>query len=226
VLRLTSAERHRGDATGEAAVYFLDEIPRYSTHAALALVASSCLYAQQQTPAAPSAAAAQAPAAAHSAAAPPTAPAATPNSLSSSLGLYVFPAKDQSAQQQANDETYCFGWAKTQTGIDPMAIKPQAPDQQAAANAADTATQGARVGGAARGAAAGAVVGAIAGDAGTGAAVGAATGTMAGGAARRQARRDAQAGAQQQAQASVAQQKATYNKAFSACMEGKGYTVK
>jgi hypothetical protein len=49
---------------------------------------------------------------------------------------------------------------------------------------------------------------------------------MAGGAARRQARRDAQAQAQQQADASVAQQKATYNKAFSACMEGKGYTIK
>jgi hypothetical protein len=56
---------------------------------------------------------------------------------------------------------------------------------------------------------------------------------MAGGAAKRQAKRDAasqqqqqQAAAEQQAQAAIAQQKATYNKAFSACMEGKGYTVK
>ena len=49
---------------------------------------------------------------------------------------------------------------------------------------------------------------------------------MAGGAQRRQARRQAQEGASQQAQASVEQQKATYNKAFSACMEGKGYTIK
>jgi hypothetical protein len=32
--------------------------------------------------------------------------------------------------------------------------------------------------------------------------------------------------ASQEAQASVAQQWATYNKAFSACMEGKGYAVK
>ena len=31
---------------------------------------------------------------------------------------------------------------------------------------------------------------------------------------------------EQQAQAAIAQQKVTYNKAFSACMEGKGYTVK
>ena len=56
---------------------------------------------------------------------------------------------------------------------------------------------------------------------------------LAGGAAKRQAKRDAAAqqqqqeqAAAQQAQASIAQQKATYNKAFSACMEGKGYTVK
>ncbi|HXW75611.1 MAG TPA: glycine zipper family protein [Steroidobacteraceae bacterium] len=187
----------------------------------LALLASCGSYAQQP------AASAQAPAPAHAASAQPAAPAAAPSgSLSSSLGLYAFPAKNQTAQQQANDETYCFGWAKTQTNIDPMNIKPQAPDQQTAAAQADSATQGARAGGAARGAAGGAVIGAIAGDAGTGAAAGAAAGAMAGGAARRQARRDAQAQAQQQADASVAQQKATYNKAFSACMEGKGYTIK
>ena len=176
------------------------------------LLCNSGVWAQQ-----PPAQAAPAPAA--------TQPAAN-GSLSSSLGLYAFPAKNQSTEQQANDETACFGWAKTQTGIDPMAIKPQAPDQQQATAAADSATQGARAQGAVRGAAGGAVIGAIAGDAGQGAAIGAVAGTMAGGAQRRQARRQAQAGASQQAQVSVEQQKAAYNKAFSACMEGKGYTVK
>jgi hypothetical protein len=146
--------------------------------------------------------------------------------VSSSLGVIVFPAKNQTPAVQADDETNCFGWAKTNTGIDPANIKPQAPDQQTAEKAADSATQGARVGGAARGAAAGAVIGAITGNAGEGAAVGAAAGTMAGGSARRQARRDSKAAAAQQSQASVAQQKATFNKAFSACMEGKGYTTK
>ena len=200
----------------------------------LALAAvSTPLCAQQAPPPAPPAASAPqaaAPSAPAQQAPAPSAPSPTaahaPNALSSSLGLYVFPANQQTAQQQSNDETYCYGWARTQSGIDPMNITPQAPDQQTAANAADSATQGARAGGAARGAAAGAVIGAIAGDAGTGAAVGAATGVMAGGAARRQARRDAKAAASQQAQMSVEQQKAAYNKAFSACMEGKGYTVK
>jgi hypothetical protein len=193
---------------------------QYFTLTTLTLLASSGLDAQQPAPSA------QGAAPVHASTTQAAAPTAASGSLSSSLGLYAFPAKNQTAQQQANDETYCFGWAKTQTNIDPMNIKPLAPDQQTAAAQADSATQGARAGGAARGAAGGAIIGAIAGDAGTGAAAGAAAGAMAGGSARRQARRDAQAQAQQQADASVAQQKATYNKAFSACMEGKGYTIK
>jgi hypothetical protein len=182
-------------------------------------------YAQQPAPAAP------APAAAEPAAA--TAPAGS--SLSSSLGLFAFPAKNQSATQQSDDEGACYGWAKSQTGIDPMNIKPPAvaPPSQESQEQAANAGNGSRARGAARGAAGGAIVGAITGDAGGGAAVGAAVGTMAGGAAKRNAKKQAaaqqqqqQAAAEQQAQAAVAQQKATYNKAFTACMEGKGYTIK
>jgi hypothetical protein len=161
----------------------------------------------------------------------PAAPAAN-STLSSSLGLFVFPAKNQNSQLQSTDETTCFGWAKTQTGIDPMAIKPQPPAQQAS-GAAPSSGGGQTVRGAARGAAAGAAIGAVTGDAGQGAAIGATAGAVGGVAARRRAKQEdaaqqqqAEAAAQQQAQASVAQQKATYNKAFSACMEGKGYTVK
>ena len=183
-------------------------------------------FAQQAAPATPTAPATGAPAAA--------APAAPQGSLSHSLGLFVFPAKNQNSTQQSNDESACFGWAKSQTSIDPMNIQPHQPtapqvsDEQVA-----NAGGGSRARGAARGAAGGAVSGAITGDAGPGAAAGAAAGALAGGAAKRQAKRDAaaaqqqqQAAAEQQVQASIAQQKATYNKAFSACMEGKGYTVK
>lgn len=176
--------------------------------------------AAQQPPAAP---------------APTAAPAAPPASgtLSSSLGVYVFPANNQTAQQQSSDEGACFGWAKSETGIDPMAIKPQnASTAQPAASPA-SAGAGAPARGAVGGAAVGAVGGAIGGNAGKGAAIGAATGVVAGGIRRREAQGQAAAQQQQaatqeqqQAQASVAQQKATYNKAFSACMEGKGYTVK
>jgi len=95
---------------------------------------------------------------------------------------------------------------------------------------------GQRVRGAARGAAAGAAVGAIAGDAGQGAAIGVVGRTVAGGARKRREEREAtttqqqaDAAAQQQAsaQSTDAQQKlATFNKAYAACLEGKGYSVK
>jgi hypothetical protein len=54
-----------------------------------------------------------------------TAPSREPGALSSSRDLYVLPAKNQTAQTQSNDEAACFGWARTRSRIDPMAIKPQ-----------------------------------------------------------------------------------------------------
>jgi hypothetical protein len=156
---------------------------------------------------------------------------AAQQSLSSSLGVSVFPAKHQTATQQNEDEGFCFSWAKTNTGIDPMAPPPQVAAQPAQDPA--TAGQGEGARGAVRGAAAGAAIGAIAGDAGKGAAIGATTGVLAGGARRRNAQgqaaqqnQQAEADAAAQSQAIAAQRKAAYNKAFSACMEGKGYTAK
>ena len=62
---------------------------------------------------------------------------------------------------------------------------------------------------------------------------GATVGVMSGGAQRRAAKQQAaeqgqqaEANAAAQSQAISAQQKATFNKGFSACMEGKGYTAK
>ena len=138
-------------------------------HAASALLLGALLgtagYAQQPAPAA-------------------AAPAAsTPSSLSSSLGIFVFPAKDQSSTQQSTDEGACFNWAKSQTGIDPMNIKPPQPAAQPAQADVENAGNGSRARGAARGAAGGALIGAVTGDAGTGAAAGAVAGTLAGGAA-------------------------------------------
>ena len=161
-------------------------------------------------------------------AAPPASPAAsTPDTstLSASLGVYAFPAKNQTAETQSADEGSCFGWAKTQTGIDPMSLTASGATQSPAGSKAGN---GNVVKGAAGGAAGGAVIGAIAGDAGKGAAIGAGVGALTGAAKRRAEKRAAaqQQAAAQQAQASAAEQKATYNKAYSACMEGKGYTVK
>ena len=130
------------------------------------------------------------------------------------LGMYVFPANDQNQETQDKDEYDCYKWAVQQSGIDPM----NPPDVQANPNAGD----GAIVGTSARGAAAGAAIGAISGDAGKGAAIGAVAGAF-GGARRRGA---AKAGAEQQAAQQEAAMMNSFKKAFSACLEGKGYTVK
>jgi hypothetical protein len=142
---------------------------------------------------------------------------ASAQSPSSSLGLAPYPSKGQSDQQQSKDEGECYSWAKKQTGIDPVAVA-SAPTQQSG----PAAGGGQRVRGAARGAAGGAAIGAVAGNAGKGAAAGAVVGTMAGG---RQARKD-KAAQQQQAEEAKAGTLQQFNKAFSACMEGRGYLIK
>ena len=119
-------------------------------------------------------------------------------------GLYVYPQKGQSKDQQEKDEFACYKWAKEQSGVDPSA---PAPNQGNRA--------GATARGAARGAAGGAVIGGIAGDAGKGAAAGAAAGGVRG---RRQEGK--------RRQAAQAQTRNSYDRAFAACMEARGYTVR
>jgi hypothetical protein len=130
----------------------------------------------------------------------------------------VYPAKGQSAQQQTKDDSACYAWAKQTTGIDPAVVTSTPPPQQTG----PAVGGGERVKGAARGALGGAAIGAIAGDAGQGAGIGAVVGTAAGGRRARQ-NRDAQ-----NEQAVNQQQDLinTYYRAFGACMEGRGYTIK
>jgi hypothetical protein len=144
----------------------------------------------------------------------------TYNQISQGLKLFVYPSKGQSKQQQKEDEFECYKWAVEQSGIDPLNLpKVEAPPPQ-------TGPTGGAVKGAAKGAAAGAAIGAITGDAGEGAAVGAIVGGLAGRKQGKQAQ--AQQNQQAQANASAAEQemKDTFKKAFSVCIEGKGYTIK
>ena len=135
----------------------------------------------------------------------------------------VFPAKGQSQDQMEQDKFQCYNWAKKETGFDPMKVPTatSAPPQQQA-----------RPGGAVRGGAVGAGVGAIAKSGGSrskGAAKGAAIGGLVGGArTQSQMRRDEQARKQweQEQAAQYAHSRNTYNRAYAACMEGRGYTVK
>src|SRR3954468_24338178 len=130
----------------------------------------------------------------------------------------IYPQKGQSAAQQQKDDAECSAWAKGQTGYDPAQSTQYAAPPPAQ-------HEGERARGAARGAAGGAVIGAIAGDAGKGAAIGAVGGTMAGGARQRRKQEDYSQAAGQQQQA-AAQKQQQSQRAYGACFEGKGYTVK
>ena len=141
-------------------------------------------------------------------------------SIASSLGLFVFPAKDQPKDQQELDEFNCYKWAKEQSGIDP--INPPSVE----AEQVDRSADGTAVVGAARGAAAGAAIGAIAGDAGKGAAIGAVAGGLRGRRAKVVGDEIEQQQNNAEAQALSKEMIDNFKKAFSACLEGKGYTVK
>ncbi len=141
----------------------------------------------------------------------------------------IYPAKGQSQQQMEKDKFECYSWAKQQSGFDPMET-PKAtapPPQKSGGSVAGGAVKGG-IGGAALGAG----IGAIAGG-GKGAGKGAAIGGLAGGtlgAARSSAqqKQDQQARQQweQEQAAQYNQKRSGYNRAYSACLEGKGYTVK
>jgi hypothetical protein len=144
----------------------------------------------------------------------------TYNQISNTAKLYVYPTKGQSKNQQKKDEFECYKWAVEQSGIDPLNLP------KVAAQPTQTGPDGSAVRGSAKGAVVGAAIGGITGDAGQGAAIGA----VAGGAGGLKARKQKEAQQAQQAQANAAQQeqamKASFQKALSVCIEGKGYTVK
>ncbi len=147
-------------------------------------------------------------------------PASMTTSLNKSLGIVVFPAKDQKPEQQSTDEQYCYDWAVKQSGVDPLNMAKTKPDTVA------TGADGSAVKGAAKGALAGAAIGAIAGDAGKGAAIGAAAGGMGGVKGKKQKQAKAEADAKKAAETKDQTAIDSFKKAYSACLEGKGYSVK
>lgn len=139
--------------------------------------------------------------------------------LSKKLGLYVFPAENQTKEQQEKDEYESYKWAVEQSGVDPLDL-PQIEVEKV-----ETGLDGGAVRGAAGGAAAGAAIGAIAGDAGKGAAIGATVGGMrgVGGSAARQ--NNAQKQAEANAIAEEQELMDNFLRAFSVSLEGRGYKV-
>ena len=132
----------------------------------------------------------------------------------------AYPTKGQSFDQQNRDEYECHQWAQKETGVDPVAVAEQA-------TAASQSSSGAKsgLGGAASGAGLGAIRGAASGDAGAGAMQGAGMGRLiAVIRSRRQMEQQQKAGAAENAD--LRGQLDKYDSAYSACLTGRGYSVK
>ena len=133
--------------------------------------------------------------------------------------IVVYPANGQSEEQQSKDEYECYVWAKGKTGFDPAQEKSPAQVQ----TTESSGKAGRQILG---GALAGAAIGEIVDDdAGKGAAIGA-VGTGLFGGIKRNQRRKQQQQAQNQSIQAYENRRAEYNTYRSACLEGRGYSVK
>ena len=128
----------------------------------------------------------------------------------------VYPAKGQMAEQQERDQFECHEWATKETGVDPV----QLAEQKLAAPTPST-----HDGGAAGGAAMGAARGATEGDAAAGAARGFGIGRMVHVLKAKRQLREQQSTTTQEG-AEIHGQLDTYDRAYAACLTGRGYSVK
>jgi hypothetical protein len=138
----------------------------------------------------------------------------------------VYPAQGQSQEQMEQDEFQCMRWARDQTGFDPM----QTPTATSPPPSRE-APRGGAGRGAIAGAAGGAIIGGIAGGrsgAGRGALIGGGGGALIGG-MRRENQRQQEDRARQQWEReqanNYARARSEFNRAFGACMTGRGYIV-
>ncbi len=141
----------------------------------------------------------------------------------------VYPAKGQSTQETEKDKFECYGWAKGQTGFDPMQMPTTSspPPPRGGASVA-----GGAVGGGVLGGLGGAAIGGIASGrsgAKTGAAIGGLSGGVLGGMRSRAQNQKADQTREQWEREQTnqyLQQRNAYNRNYAACLEGRGYAVK
>jgi len=131
--------------------------------------------------------------------------------------LFVFPNDGQSQDQQDMDEFQCQRSAQERTGFNPMATP--------TATSAAPQQQGGVVGGAARGALLGGAIGAVTGNTRQGLRTGAAGGGVMGGMRRADSDRQRDDWARRETQ-NYQRNRDNWNRAFIACMEARGYTVR
>ena len=142
--------------------------------------------------------------------------------------LYVYPAKGQSQEQLDRDRYDCHLWAVRQTGFDPSVAQSSAPQRRDRTARETTSGHRHRASLRRRGAVAGAIIGSAVSsprERSEGAIVGATAGAVIGAAA-------SQAGTmtvterERRVATSTDPRASGYTRALSACLEGRGYTVR
>lgn len=146
--------------------------------------------------------------------------------------LYVYPAKGQSVDQTERDRYDCYLWARDQAGYDPSTDASASTPNLVRVPVGRNPNQGATLVGTIVGAIAGAAIGGHGHDAGTGAVLGAAAGTVVGAGVEQSGQQRVEDQARQQADRMAAEEardaegRSNYRRAFSACLEGRGYVVR
>jgi hypothetical protein len=156
--------------------------------------------------------------------------------LGTSIALFamsepmIFPKNGQSREQQQEDRFSCENWAKSETGINPdyLRAKIDSLNENMTAQAAGKSSGLGRslVRGAALGAAMGGLDDAIDSGAGSGAAKGAVLLAAKNREDQRKVQQQAAVEGQYAQKEQLEQQYDTYLRAFSVCMDAKGYSVK
>lgn len=141
----------------------------------------------------------------------------------------VFPKQGQNKAQQIQDKGYCEIWAKDETGVDPSYIRGKLDMIDSRGN--ESSSSGRRGGGRIlRGAALGAAMGglddAIDNQTGKRAAQGAVLAASRSRQARKQAYQNKQASSNAKTRQNLETSYDKYSRAYSACMDAKGYSVK
>jgi outer membrane lipoprotein SlyB len=149
--------------------------------------------------------------------------------------LFVYPANGQDDERLASDRYECHVWAVKQSNFDPSEFGEVAPPPVVRVPVPENESAGATAKGAIAGAIAGAVLGHgndHTGNVVAGAIVGSAVGAAVEQSGQAKAEQEAQAEAQRQAEeiakskAEQAVRRSNYRRAMTACLEGRGYTVR
>jgi predicted lipid-binding transport protein (Tim44 family) len=133
--------------------------------------------------------------------------------------LYVYPKDGQSTEQTDKDKFECYNWAKKDSGFDPMAT----PRTTSAAPSGQ-----ARSGTMVKGGLGGAAIGGLLGGR-SGAGKGALAGGLIGGVHQHQHNKNVESERsqwEQQESDNYSNNRNNYNRAYAACLEGRGYSVK